>query len=262
MTLLHGDALHVLDTIPDESVEALITDPPWGVGYYYRGDNQDLKVLSRKIGVRKAFTTAKKLREGTEEKTDTPEAYWDWLRPIYTKAVAKVRPGGLIAIWQAAKYIRYAWDWFGEDIHIIATVNTLPLAWPKSRIIRSWTPIYLSWKKGASPLIPRDRERPKDVIINDTHTDIKTRSYHPLARMPSECVALINRFCPKGTVLDPFMGSGSFGLAAVLTGRSYIGIEIREDYYQAAKACIQLGRKSPDARMPKTLFNFSDVMNG
>ena len=43
---------------------------------------------------------------------------------------------------------------------------------------------------------------------------------------------------PGGIVLDPFMGSGSTGKAAVLEGFRFIGIEMEEEYIEIAKARI------------------------
>jgi DNA modification methylase len=44
---------------------------------------------------------------------------------------------------------------------------------------------------------------------------------------------------PKGaTVLDPFMGSGTTGVACVQTGRNFIGIEIDPAYFEIAKKRI------------------------
>jgi len=52
---------------------------------------------------------------------------------------------------------------------------------------------------------------------------------------------------PKdGTVLDPFMGSGSTGKACKKEGFDFIGIELDEDYCNIAKARIEA--------VPKTLF--------
>ena len=46
--------------------------------------------------------------------------------------------------------------------------------------------------------------------------------------------------CPEGgIVLDPFIGSGTVGLAALLNNRSYIGIELNEDYVTLAKKRIE-----------------------
>jgi len=41
-----------------------------------------------------------------------------------------------------------------------------------------------------------------------------------------------------GTILDPFMGSGTTGVACVQTGRRFIGIEISEQYYRIAQKRI------------------------
>jgi hypothetical protein len=44
---------------------------------------------------------------------------------------------------------------------------------------------------------------------------------------------------PNGIILDPFMGSGSTGKAAILEGFDFIGIELQEDYFEIAKARIE-----------------------
>ena len=41
------------------------------------------------------------------------------------------------------------------------------------------------------------------------------------------------------TVLDPFMGSGSAGVAAVRNNRNFIGVELNSDYYKTANQRIQ-----------------------
>ena len=52
---------------------------------------------------------------------------------------------------------------------------------------------------------------------------------------------LIRLITPKnGTVLDPFMGSGSTGKAAILEGYNFIGIELSEEYLEIAKNRIKL----------------------
>jgi site-specific DNA-methyltransferase (adenine-specific) len=51
---------------------------------------------------------------------------------------------------------------------------------------------------------------------------------------------LIRLVTPKGgVVLDPFMGSGSTGKAAVIEGMEFIGIEREEEYYEIAKQRIE-----------------------
>ena len=51
---------------------------------------------------------------------------------------------------------------------------------------------------------------------------------------------LIEEFCPpRGTVLDPFAGSGSSLLAAKMLGRSYVGIELDAKYHAIATRRLQ-----------------------
>lgn len=50
---------------------------------------------------------------------------------------------------------------------------------------------------------------------------------------------------PNGTVLDPFMGSGSTGIAAVRLGRPFIGIEREDEYFQIAARRIQKAEATP-----------------
>ena len=63
---------------------------------------------------------------------------------------------------------------------------------------------------------------------------------------PCEKPIKVMGFCinelPKDTgkiILDPFMGSGSTGVAAIELGRSFIGIEKRQDYFQTAVERLQ-----------------------
>jgi DNA modification methylase len=52
------------------------------------------------------------------------------------------------------------------------------------------------------------------------------------ARLSERIIALISD--PGDTIYDPFMGSGSFGVACLNTGRKYIGSEISAEYYKTA----------------------------
>jgi site-specific DNA-methyltransferase (adenine-specific) len=67
-----------------------------------------------------------------------------------------------------------------------------------------------------------------------------TMNTHPTVKPIDLMTYLIRLVTPKGgVVLDPFMGSGSTGKAAVLEGMNFIGIEREEEYYEIAKQRIE-----------------------
>jgi site-specific DNA-methyltransferase (adenine-specific) len=66
------------------------------------------------------------------------------------------------------------------------------------------------------------------------------QNIHPTVKPTDLMAYLIRLVTPKGgVVLDPFMGSGSTGKAAVREGMEFIGIEREEEYYEIAKQRIE-----------------------
>ena len=62
---------------------------------------------------------------------------------------------------------------------------------------------------------------------------------HEWGQDPSAFSTIIERFDINGIVLDPFMGSGTTGVACVQTGRNFIGIEIDKGYFDIAEKRIK-----------------------
>lgn len=77
----------------------------------------------------------------------------------------------------------------------------------------------------------KERNAGLDGIVND-HTTVK-----PIELMQYLCKLTMPPH--KGIVLDPFMGSGSTGVAAVMTGRDFIGIELDKHYFEIAEQRIK-----------------------
>jgi site-specific DNA-methyltransferase (adenine-specific) len=71
-----------------------------------------------------------------------------------------------------------------------------------------------------------------------------TRNHHPTVK-PTDLMRYLCRLVtpPGGTVLDPFMGSGSTGKAAMLEGFGFIGIERDPEYVKIAEARIGAARR-------------------
>ena len=100
-------------------------------------------------------------------------------------------------------------------------------------------------------------------------TEKAARNHHPTVK-PTELMRYLCRLVtpPGGTVLDPFMGSGSTGKAALLEGFRFVGIEREPEYFEIAKARVAPGLEQPEMILampkPKTetekepdLFGFS-----
>lgn len=71
-----------------------------------------------------------------------------------------------------------------------------------------------------------------------------TRNFHPTVK-PTELMRYLVRLVtpPGGTVLDPFMGSGSTGKAAIMEGCRFIGIEQKADYADIARARVEHAKR-------------------
>ena len=64
---------------------------------------------------------------------------------------------------------------------------------------------------------------------------------HPSQKPIRLLTELIDKYTEEGdTILDPFMGSGTTGVACAQLGRKFIGIEIDKDYFEIAKKRIEL----------------------
>jgi DNA modification methylase len=91
----------------------------------------------------------------------------------------------------------------------------------------------------------------------DERFDTKSKNTHPTIKP----IALMTYLCrlitpPNGVILDPFMGSGSTGIAARLEGFNFIGMEMEEDYIKIASARIENFEKYREFHNPnKGLVN-------
>jgi len=83
----------------------------------------------------------------------------------------------------------------------------------------------------------RDGMREKDIIsLFPPHYGNSHPTEKPV-RLAERILALISD--PGDTIYDPFMGSGSFGVACVNTGRKYIGSEMKKEYFDIARKRIK-----------------------
>lgn len=94
-------------------------------------------------------------------------------------------------------------------------------------------PVQVSWEN--HPNVPPDDAR-----------------VHPHQKPDWLPAHFIERLPHAQNIVDPFMGSGTTGVAALRLGRRFIGIEIDEGYFRTACRRIEAAARQPDLLIPET----------
>ena len=224
-----GDCLEVMKTIEDNSIDAIITDPPYG-------------------------TTACKW-----DSVIPFDAMWEQLNRI-------IKPNGAIVLFGSEpfssalrmsniKNYKYDWKWDkvigsgfqvakykpmmrSEDVCIFGTggkVNYYPLKIKRDKPIKG----YAVNNSLSNPLANADKK--VRIYTHKNPTNIlefkKVKgTVHPTQKPVSLMEYLIKTYTNENeTVLDFTMGSGSTGVACKNTNRNFIGIEQDEKYFKIAQ---------------------------
>jgi site-specific DNA-methyltransferase (adenine-specific) len=79
---------------------------------------------------------------------------------------------------------------------------------------------------------------------------LPSKNHHPTVK-PTDLMQYLCRLItpPNGTILDPFLGSGSTGKAAMYEGFNFVGIELTEEYLPIAKARIEFALANLDEKL-------------
>jgi site-specific DNA-methyltransferase (adenine-specific)/modification methylase len=78
------------------------------------------------------------------------------------------------------------------------------------------------------------------------------KNEHP-APFPIDLPAKAIEATGAETVMDPFMGSGTTGVAALRAGRKFIGVEVDQKYFDMACRRIEATARQPDLQLEDTL---------
>jgi site-specific DNA-methyltransferase (adenine-specific)/modification methylase len=191
-TLYLGDCLEILPTLP--KVDAVITDPPYGIGRLMQGGT-DTGHWNQLSG-------------------GNP---WDMVTPDLSAVVAAA-PNVIV--------------WGGNYFSL--PVGRCWLAWVKTNSVPTQADMELAWTN-----IDKPARCFKAATGGSYVRDHPTQKPIELMRW---CVAMTTGF-----VLDPFMGSGTTGVACAQLGRKFIGIEIEPKYFDIA--CERIDNAQRQARM-------------
>ena len=91
-----------------------------------------------------------------------------------------------------------------------------------------WQPIHVH---GADPYLQAGRGARPDLIYR---TETSEKSLHPCPKPVGVMERIIDRVSIAGSICDPFMGSGTTGVACVNLGRPFVGIELDPKYFEIA----------------------------
>jgi len=241
--LINGDCLEVMKTIPDKSIDAIITDPPYGTTSCKWDSVIDFDLM------------------------------WEQLNRI-------IKPNGAIVLFSAQpftsalimsniKNYKYNWVWdkksatggqFArnqpmrrtEDICLFygkQCVYNPQLEEKEKKYIRYIKKDYKNNSKHMSNTksfsnnantrtIPENKKYPSNIIPISKGSNKK--KLHPTQKPVALMEYLIKTYTNENeTVLDFTMGSGSTGVACKNTNRNFIGIEMDENYFRIAEQRIK-----------------------
>ena len=211
--LYNGDCMDVLAQLPENSVDMVLTDPPYGMSFQsgHRSAETKHRAIANDDGL-------------------------DWLSDFCRLASRVARP-------DTAHYFFCSWhkiDVFKAELEKHFKVKNL-LVWEKNNtsmgdLKGDFAPkleFVFFCHKGRSTI--RGKRDPN--IFKFARTD---NALHPTQKPVDLCEYLLSKFSDEGmTVFDPFMGSGTTGVACANTRRKFIGVELDPKYFGIA--CQRIG---------------------
>jgi DNA modification methylase len=232
--LYKGDNLTVLkDLNLDYSKCIFVSDPPFNVGYHYDTYKDNMK----------------------------EEDYYNWLKEIFgsNKQVIIHYPESLY------KYSHYSKLIPEKVVSWIYNSNL-----PRQHRDICFFGIKPDFTKVGQPYKnPTDKRIQERILegktaklydwwnINQIKNVSSVKTEHP-AQMPLEVMENIIGILPEEfTIIDPFMGSGTTGLAAIKYNRNFVGIEIDEKYFNISETRINEKQKEKQTEIKsQNLFQF------
>lgn len=236
-TLHRGDALAFLHNLETASVDTLITDPPYSSGGQFRGDR-----VSRDTGEKYSSAEVERPASFLGDTRDQ-RSYGYWLALWLSECLRVVKPGGLALLftdWRQLPMTTDAlqaggWIWRGIVPWYKPTARPQPGGFMASCE-------YVVWGSAG----PMERDYQNGIYLPGFFQANPPRDREHLTQKPLEVMRQLVRVCPQGgTVLDPFAGSGTTGVAAIMEGRRFIGCELDAHFHAVATKRLEAATAQP-----------------
>lgn len=194
--IIQGDALSVLRTLPSDSVDLILTDPPYG----------------------------KKASKGTHGFGATKNRRYqdDWDIAIPKEEVFE----------EILRVSRHAIIFGGNYFAHYLPPGNCWIVWDKKgdKPFNPFADCELLWTNFTKPV------KKYTFLQQGFITESKDKRFHPTQKPTELLRRILNDFSSPGElILDPFLGSGSTALAAKQLGRHFIGIEREPEYVKIAE---------------------------
>jgi adenine-specific DNA-methyltransferase len=208
--ILLGDCIQVMRQIPEESVDCIVTDPP----YLCRFQSRDGRTV-------------------VNDDRD------DWLEPAFTQMYRVLKPNRFVVSfygWHRVDAFFAAWKAAG-----FRPVGHLVFAKRYASKER-----FVAYTHEAAYLLAKGEPAKPHMMLRDVLQWQYTRNErHPTEKPLMSIMQLIQAFShPGDIVLDPFVGSGTTAVAAKKLSRRYIGIDIEPVYAQQAQERVRRERRA------------------
>jgi DNA modification methylase len=206
IVIYNADCRDILPLIPDKSIDLVLTDPPYGIGF-----------------------------SEYESYQDNVSGYKEFILPVIEKC-EKLISNGWIGVFQTAKKCNEWYELIPRNWRLVACPKTFVQIYPVHGM--TWATDYLLfWEIGVAV----QRGKGRDWFVSDT-ANMKFDRGHPCARPLSQITYLVDNLSESGNiVLDPFLGSGTTAVACKVLGRKCIGIELEEKYCKIAAQRLAQG---------------------
>lgn len=227
-TLYCGDALAVLAELPTASADALITDPPYSSGGMVRGDRAGQAPNAKYVTT---GSSSKQMPEFSGDNRDQ-RGYTYWLSLWLSEALRVVKPAGVAILFTDWRQLPSTTDalqsggWVWRGIVPWHKPASRPTA---GRFTASCE--YAVW--GSAGPMTGDLTAPclPGFLVESSPRDREHVTQKPVGIMRE----LVRIAPPGGVILDPFAGSGTTGVAALMESRRFVGVEIHEHFVDVAR---------------------------